>query len=187
MSRSRSALVAATAGLSLLAAGAGAAVAQDGATAPASPQVLDLRFPILDLDLPVSSLDGSVRRTEGRRETRITLAADILFAFDRSTLGRRASSRLDDVAAQLRDTDPASVRIEGHTDDKGSDAYNLRLSERRAQAVRRALRGALGDARVTVVGRGESEPVAANRADGKDSPKGRARNRRVEIRLPRAD
>jgi outer membrane protein OmpA-like peptidoglycan-associated protein len=87
----------------------------------------------------------------------------------------------------LREARPRTVRIDGHTDDKGSPGYNVRLSKRRAQAVERALGSALGGAKVTVVGRGEADPVASNRTkDGADSPKGRARNRRVEIRLPRA-
>lgn len=187
MSRSRRAGAAALA-IVLGLAVAPAAGAQDAPAGPASQvDVLDMTFPILDLDLPISSLDGSISRSDGGKETRITLSADILFAFDKATLSGRAKSRLDDVATQLRAAKPGTVRIEGHTDDKGSPGYNVRLSQRRAEAVRTALRGALGGAKVTVVGRGETEPIVGNRtADGADSPKGRARNRRVEIRLPRA-
>jgi len=183
MSRSRSACAAAC---GLLAAAAPAvAVAQDGSGPPARADVVDLQLPIIDISTPVSSLDGSVSRTESAQETRITLSADILFAFDKASLSGKSRSRLEDVREQLRAAKPGSVRIEGHTDDKGSDAYNVRLSERRARTVARALRSALSGADVAVAGRGEADPVAANTVDGKDSPKGRARNRRVEIRLPK--
>lgn len=158
------------------------ALASGAVAAPATAaDIRDITFPIRDIELPVSSLDGSVERTASK----ITLSADILFAFDEARLTRRAASRLEEVRAELREAEPGSVRIEGHTDDKGSDAYNDRLSARRARTVARALRGALEGVDVAVAGRGESEPVAANTVKGKDSPKGRARNRRVEIRLGR--
>lgn len=183
----RSGVLAAVAAVAVLTGGPGADAQGTPAGGTASKaDVLDMTFPIIDLDLPIESLDGSVSRTDSGSETRITLSADILFAFDRATLSGRAKSRLDDVREQLSSAKPGTVRIEGHTDDKGSPSYNLGLSERRAQAVRKALAGALGGATVTVVGRGEEDPVAANSVDGKDSPRGRARNRRVEIRLPTA-
>ena len=82
--------------------------------------------------------------------------------------------------------EPDTVAVEGHTDSKGSPSFNNRLSRRRAEAVRRVLaRRAGGDVRFAATGRGESQPVAANqRKDGSDDPRGRARNRRVEIRIP---
>ncbi len=72
------------------------------------------------------------------------------------------------------------IRIEGYTDDRGSDKLNQQLSERRAEAVGAALIQRGVDAkRVSAEGRGESNPVASN-----DTPDGRARNRRVEIIVP---
>lgn len=190
MSRSRSA---ARVGVAVLAGAAlavpAAAVAQDAPTGtPARADVLDLRLPVLDLETPVTSLDGSVSTSAGAREERITLSADVLFRFDRADLGPRARSRIGDVAERIREADPSTVRITGHTDDKGSDAYNDRLSRRRAEAVRRALRSELGGDAPTLraEGKGESDPVAANRTtEGADSPRGRSRNRRVEVRIPR--
>ena len=162
---------------------AGAATAQDTTV-----DVRDLELPVRDLELEESSLDKSVRRVEERRDVRVTLAADVLFAFSSSRLGARARSRIAQAAREVRARRVGSVRIEGHTDSKGSDSFNVRLSQRRAKAVADALRRDLrGSApRFVVEGRGESDPVAANTTeDGEDDPRGRARNRRVEIRIPR--
>ena len=75
------------------------------------------------------------------------------------------------------------MRLRGHTDSWGSDAYNDRLSHQRAEAVRDFLEQRYPNlrGRVRAVGRGEREPVAPNEIDGRDNPAGRAQNRRVEI------
>lgn len=155
---------------------------------PGEVEVRDLELPVLDLRLETATLDESFRRAEGEGDVTVTLKADVLFRFDGARLDRRAQSRLKRTAEEIRHGDPKKVSIEGHTDSKGSDAYNVSLSRRRAQAVRRALIEALGpDApRLTTKGRGESQPVAPNtKPDGSDNPKGRALNRRVEIRIPK--
>src|SRR5690606_13331894 len=88
---------------------------------------------------------------------------DVLFDFDRATLRPEADAILEPLLAMLQ-ADPAmSIDIEGHTDWIGSDAYNQGLSQRRAQAVVDWLvaRG-VDRARISAVGRGESEPVASN-------------------------
>jgi outer membrane protein OmpA-like peptidoglycan-associated protein len=78
------------------------------------------------------------------------------------------------------------VTVTGHSDGRGDPAYNLDLSQRRAEAVRAALAEQLGAGfAFEVAGRGEDEPVAPNEnADGSDNPEGRALNRRVVIRYP---
>jgi outer membrane protein OmpA-like peptidoglycan-associated protein len=78
--------------------------------------------------------------------------------------------------------------VTGHTDATGEDAYNLDLSRRRAEAVAAWLRARpeLGGWTFTVAGKGEAAPVAPNsRPDGSDDPEGRARNRRVEVTIPK--
>lgn len=78
--------------------------------------------------------------------------------------------------------------IEGHTDAKGSEAYNLKLSERRAEAVVEwlAVREGIDTAWLDRRGLGEAQPAAPNaRPDGRDDPEGRQRNRRVEVILTR--
>ena len=161
------------------------------AVAPAAAQddtVRDLILPVEDLKLRVASLDNSLSTEESNKRVEVTLAADVLFRFDSAALTGRAGSRIAEAAAKVRDDDPSVVRITGHTDSKGSDAYNLGLSRRRAAAVTRALRAELaGDAPpMRTRGRGEADPVAPNeKANGEDNPRGRARNRRVEIVFPR--
>jgi OOP family OmpA-OmpF porin len=150
--------------------------------------VVDLVLPVVDLRYGTVSLDDSVRTDESADEIRVTLATDVLFRFDRASLTARARGRIDDVTARLRDAAPAAVRVDGHTDSKGSDAYNLALSRRRAQAVAAALRARLGaeTPRLVVAGHGESDPVASNTTpEGEDNPRGRARNRRVTIAFAR--
>jgi len=160
------------------------AISQPGATA----EVRDLTLPVLDLRLETSSLDGSVRRVEGENDVRLTLAADVLFQFNRAQLSGRAQARIEQVADELRRAEPGAVTIEGHTDGKGSPGYNRGLSRRRAAAVRVVLSRSLGASgpKLATAGLGESRPVAPNtKPDGSDSPRGRARNRRVEIRIPK--
>jgi len=112
----------------------------------------------------------------------------VLFRFDRASLSLRARTRIAEVAERVRDAAPDTIQVDGYTDAKGSDAYNLQLSRRRATAAAAALRDAVGDAapRTRTTGHGEADPVAPNvRKDGSDNPRGRARNRRVTITFAR--
>lgn len=180
MSRSRSAAVAAA--VALAAAGGSAARAQNTA------EVRELTFPVLDLDLTTQSLDNTVARSENGKRVDVVLSADVLFAFNRATLTSKARSRIDVAVRELRARRPSQVTVAGYTDAKGSPGYNLELSRRRAAAVARALRSALGSGAPSLQaeGHGEADPVEANtRKDGSDNPKGRARNRRVEITFPK--
>jgi outer membrane protein OmpA-like peptidoglycan-associated protein len=86
---------------------------------------------------------------------------------------------LDSVVVVLDEFDKTYVDIIGHTDSKGSKAYNKRLSEQRAESVARYFESrAVTRARVLVDGMGEAEPIASN-----DTREGRAKNRRLEIKL----
>jgi len=88
-----------------------------------------------------------------------------------------AARLLERIAADLRDHKVGKLRVEGHTDSIGSDAYNLKLSERRAQAVRDyVVSQGIDAARISVKGWGKTKPVASNKTEA-----GRAENRRVEI------
>ena len=118
------------------------------------------------------------------QEIRIELAADVLFDFDKHDLRLEAIPSLEKVAEVLRSRAGSPVTIEGHTDGKGTDAYNLLLSEKRAQAVREWLvkDGGATAARITTKGWGKAKPIVSNRKpDGSDDPEGRKKNRRVEI------
>ncbi|WP_270935741.1 OmpA family protein [Falsiroseomonas oryzae] len=124
---------------------------------------------------------------ETPRATRLTVRNDVLFDFDKAELRPEAAEALGRVAEIIRQRQPRAVRIVGHTDAIGSDAYNQALSERRARSVERWLAGQGGGLPpMQATGRGEAEPVASNTApDGRDDPEGRQRNRRVEVLLER--
>ena len=99
------------------------------------------------------------------------------FEFNSAELTHGSYAVLDDVAASLKDWPEVRVEVGGHTDYMGDDAYNQRLSERRAAAVRDYLisKGVAAD-RLTAKGYGESQPVSDN-----GTAEGRAKNRRVEL------
>jgi outer membrane protein OmpA-like peptidoglycan-associated protein len=99
------------------------------------------------------------------------------FDFDKSTLRRDAIPILDEAARTLQAEPTLQVSVEGHTDSRGTDAYNQALSLRRANTVRSYLADhGVDKNRLSVVGHGESKPVASN-----DTDDGRAQNRRVEL------
>jgi len=99
------------------------------------------------------------------------------FDFNKATIRPEARPELDEAVSSLEQSPSLTVRVEGHTDSVGPDSYNQKLSERRAQSVADYLVDAgISRARLTVVGYGESRPIAPN-----DSERGRARNRRVDL------
>lgn len=110
---------------------------------------------------------------------RVSLSSEASFDFGQSALKAEFKPTLNKVAEVLRDDASLRIRVVGHTDSVGSDAYNQRLSEARAWAttdylVQRGVRSR----QVETMGRGENEPRASN-----GSAEGRAQNRRVEIYL----
>lgn len=134
-------------------------------------------------------VDESVEDLEVEREragrVSVTVAADVLFEFDRARLTPKARTTIERLAGRIREA-RGPVRVDGHTDSIGSDAYNLGLSRRRAAAVSQALRAELpAGMAVTARGHGEADPIAPNTQGGEDNPAGRARNRRVTISFPR--
>ena len=104
----------------------------------------------------------------------------IYFDFDKSTIKPESRPALEDAAKMLSENPTIKVEIQGHTDSKGSDSYNLALSDRRAAAVVAYLVTNLGvdPSRLTSRGYGEGMPIATN-----DTDAGRALNRRVEFAI----
>ena len=146
----------------------------------------DAKFKVIDIVFKVESFGGQVvdlQVKETETEVRIELAADVLFDFDKATLLPKAEDTLKKAAEFISQRAKGIVRIEGHTDAKGDDAYNKRLSERRAESVRKWFaRNGLARLRFSSTGLGETRPVAPNtKPDGADDPEGRQKNRRVEI------
>jgi outer membrane protein OmpA-like peptidoglycan-associated protein len=143
----------------------------------------ELKFTVIDLGGKTEDLQVKETPTE----IRIELAADVLFDFDKSTIKPEAASALHNVAEIIKDKGKGrSVRIDGHTDSKGGDAYNQKLSERRAASVKQWLveKEGLNTIKMSTQGFGAKRPVAPNsKPDGSDDPEGRQKNRRVEIVL----
>lgn len=126
----------------------------------------------------VQSLKELAQIKEDARGTIITLDGAVLFVTGKAELLPLAKQKLDEVAKALTDLDAKqTITVEGHTDSRGADDMNQKLSEDRAGAVRAYLveRGVKPE-RIKSVGRGEANPIASN-----DTPEGRANNRRVEI------
>ena len=96
---------------------------------------------------------------------------------DKATLKPGATRDLDRLARFLKEYPDRAVLVEGHTDNTGSDAHNLTLSEQRAESVRSYLiKDGVAEQRVLARGYGKAYPIAGN-----DTASGRQRNRRVEI------
>ncbi|OGI43160.1 MAG: hypothetical protein A2150_03815 [Candidatus Muproteobacteria bacterium RBG_16_64_11] len=113
---------------------------------------------------------------------KISLKADAHFDFDKSNLKAGDKKELDAAAAKIKPMKIESITVTGHTDNVGTDAYNQKLSERRAEAVKKYLVGkGVNAGQIQTQGKGESQPVADNKtADG------RAKNRRVDIEFKAA-
>ncbi|ANF49599.1 hypothetical protein A0O34_03120 [Chryseobacterium glaciei] len=111
---------------------------------------------------------------------KITMNESIVnFAFNSSDLTSVTKTNLDKLAQVLVNNPDTNINIYGHTDDKGTDAYNLSLSERRANSVKSYLLSkGIASNRMFAKGEGESMPVATN-----DTDEGRAKNRRVEFAI----
>ena len=110
-------------------------------------------------------------------KTKIELKQTIYFETAKATIKPVSYPLLDEVAEALADHPKIAVRIEGHTDSRGSNKFNLKLSDDRAKSVRDYLIGKGIDAgRMDARGYGEDVPIADNRSDA-----GRAQNRRVEF------
>jgi outer membrane protein OmpA-like peptidoglycan-associated protein len=94
-----------------------------------------------------------------------TFKSDVMFDFDSAMLKPGAFAEIDRIAGVLNQFPQTVVRVEGHTDSKGSEVYNQELSERRANAVKNALvqRG-VNPQRVVALGYGESMPISSNDA-----------------------
>ena len=111
--------------------------------------------------------------------TKVTYAADAFFDFDKSVLKPEGKAKLDDLVSKVKGINLEVIIAVGHTDSVGTDAYNQKLSVRRAEAVKAYLvTKGIEKNRVYTEGKGEKQPVADNR-----TAEGRAKNRRVEIEV----
>ena len=107
----------------------------------------------------------------------IRFKEQVLFAYDRSDLNATAQGSLDKLKAALLKYPETNITVIGHTDSKGTEQYNQTLSESRATAVASyTTRNGINAGRITVIGKGETDPIATN-----ETMEGSASNRRVEF------
>ena len=133
----------------------------------------------------ITSMVSDASVSEKGDASALNVNSDVLFEFDKDTLNAQAQKTLDSVVAELKKSASGQeVTIEGHTDDEGSDSYNQDLSERRAEAVRKAIEPQLGGTGITLKtqGFGETQPILPNRdASGQAIAKNQEKNRRVSF------
>ncbi len=120
---------------------------------------------------------ASVQRQQNL--VKIVLRGDLTFDTDSAQIKPGFQSEISRIANVMQQYPQTVIRVEGHTDSRGTNAYNQRLSERRANAVKQALaNNGVSPSRIRAVGMGESMPVATN-----ETAAGRLQNRRVEIKI----
>ncbi len=111
--------------------------------------------------------------------TKVTYAADAFFDFNKAVLKPEGKAKLDDLTGKVKDINLEVIIAVGHTDSIGSDAYNQKLSVKRAEAVKAYLVSkGIEKNRVYTEGKGKKQPVADNK-----TKEGQAKNRRVEIEV----
>ena len=145
----------------------------------------------LVLDANRAALEQFVRdvfcapKKEVSSKSEVMVLRGINFDFDKSNIKPQWAGVLDEAVRIMVDRPNMEVMIEGHTDSKGTEPYNQKLSQRRAQAVFNYFVGkGISQSRMQTVGYGETRPIASNTtANGSDNPEGRAMNRRVELKV----
>jgi OOP family OmpA-OmpF porin len=137
------------------------------APAPAAPAPVAPATPAPAVIAPVPSSE------------KVTYAADAFFDFDKAVLKPEAKTKLDDLVSKTKEINLEVIIAVGHTDGVGTDAYNDKLSVRRAESIKTYLTSkGLEANRVYTEGKGKKQPVADNK-----TAEGRAKNRRVEIEV----
>ena len=134
------------------------------------------------MDQQAKEIDASVEGATVERVgegIQVTFASGLLFPYDSDVLQPAARANLTELANSLKKYPESQLLIVGHTDDTGSDSYNMGLSQRRADAAAAYLQSqGIARSRIQTSGKGESEPVATNESDA-----GRQQNRRVEVAI----
>lgn len=126
------------------------------------------------------SMEGTGVQVERQGDNiQLIMPGNITFATDSADIASNFYTPLNNLATSFRQYEQNSIEIVGHTDSTGSHAYNMNLSQRRAQSVANYLQAqGVNATRVTTRGAGPDQPVASNASEA-----GRSQNRRVEINL----
>lgn len=126
----------------------------------------------------IPGAEVSVEEKDGKQQLVVTMKSALMFETDSFSITHGQES-LDGIAETLNEFAESRLIVKGYTDSRGSEEYNLQLSQRRAEAVKNYLVAKqVAPSRITSVGFGESFPVASN-----DTESGRQQNRRVEIEI----
>jgi outer membrane protein OmpA-like peptidoglycan-associated protein len=140
--------------------------------------------PVDDLSYKKNNLSAEVVETKLSAVKNIIIK-NITYEFAKIDLQEMYNPEIAQLLQLLKENKDLKIELIGHTDNKGTDHYNIGLGERRARAVASYFRnGGIAVSRIVVKSKGESEPIAPNENnDGSDNPLGREKNRRVEIKL----
>ena len=132
------------------------------------------------MDKQAAEIQNAIPNAEVIREGEgiiVKFDSGILFGFDKADLTAQAKTNVKSLASSLNQYPGTDIKVIGHTDNKGTEAYNMGLSERRAAAVKAyAVSQGVPSSRLLTLGKGFSEPIAENTTE-----EGRAANRRVEV------
>lgn len=132
-----------------------------------------------------SELDPNSSKSKFKDGEALNINADVLFEFDKSDINAKGQKVLSKIADQLKSgASGQKIKLVGHTDAKGSDSYNLALSKKRADAVKKFLEPKVSSAGIsfTTEGKGSKQPIEPNfDEDGKDIKENQAKNRRVSL------
>jgi OOP family OmpA-OmpF porin len=156
-----------------------AAPAAKPAPKAAAPAPAPAPAPAAKAAVPAPAAKPAAPKPPPAAATKVTYAADAFFDFDKSVLKAEGKAKLDDLVGKVKGINLEVIIAVGHTDSVGTDAYNQKLSVKRADAVKAYLVSkGIEKNRVYTEGKGEKQPVADNKTSA-----GRSKNRRVEIEV----
>ncbi len=159
---------------------------ENGKVLEATKRLIDgkYRYERLDADQNVITLINEIDEVIKIAENENFIISKVLYDFASDEINEAAALELDKLVLILQKNKHVGVELSSHTDSKGTDARNMKLSQRRADAaVNYVVTKGIDAAKIIAKGFGESMPVAPNELNGKDNPEGRAKNRRTEFKV----
>ena len=162
-------------------------VDENGNVLDAAKRLIDgkYRYVRLDSDQNVITLINEIDEVIKIAENENFIISKVLYEYRSSKINETAAKELDKLVSILKKNKDIGVELSSHTDSKGSDSYNMQLSQKRADAaVEYVVSKGIEETKIIAKGYGETQPVAPNELpNGKDNPEGRAKNRRTEFKV----